>query len=56
MISWVVFAAAVFLAWRKVLAVPQGRGDLTGLTIATLAGGLGLALLGDYVRRTDSRR
>ena len=41
---------------RKVLAVPEGRGDVTGLVITTMAGGLGLALLGNYVRRKDSGR
>lgn len=45
-VAWVVFAATVVLAWRKVLAVPDGRGDVTGLFVATLAGALGLALLG----------
>lgn len=54
-ISWVVFAAAVVLAWRKVLAVPDGRGDITGLVVATLAGALGLALLGDWLRRYERR-
>lgn len=53
--SWCVFAVAVVLSFRKVLAVPEGRGDITGLVIATVAGGLGLALLGDFVRRRDSR-
>jgi hypothetical protein len=40
----VVFAVAVVLAWRKVLAAPNG--DLSRLLVATVAGALGLALLG----------
>ena len=50
-ISWVVYAISVVLAWRKVLAVPDGRGDISGLLVATLAGGLGLALLGAWLRK-----
>lgn len=44
-VSRVVFAVAVVLAWRRVLAVPDGRGDVTGLTVATVAGAAGLVLL-----------
>ncbi len=54
-IAWVVYGVTVVLAWRKVLAVPDGRGDVTGLFVATVAGAVGLALLGvwlqDYERR-----
>jgi hypothetical protein len=43
--AWAVYAVAVFYAWRKVLAVPDGRGDITGLFIATFTGAIGLVLL-----------
>jgi hypothetical protein len=39
----VVFAVAVVLAWRGVLEAPNG--DINRLLVATVAGGLGLALL-----------
>jgi hypothetical protein len=55
-VASVVFAVTVVLAWRKVLAVPDGRGDITGLFVATLAGALGLALLGDWLRRYERGR
>lgn len=47
-ISWVVFAVTVVLAWRKVLALPEG--DITRLLIATVAGAFGLALLGAWLQ------
>lgn len=47
-ISWVVFAVTVVLAWRKVLALPDG--DITRLFIPTVAGGVGLALLGAWLQ------
>lgn len=47
-ISWVVFAVTVVLAWRKVLALPDG--DITRLLIATVAGAFGLALLGAWLQ------
>jgi hypothetical protein len=52
-ISWLVYAVVVVLAWRKVLAVPDGRGDINGLLVATLAGGLALALLGSWIRERE---
>lgn len=55
-VSWVVFLVAVLLAWDKVLSVPDGRGDVNGLLVATVAGGLGLALLGDWLRHHESGR
>jgi hypothetical protein len=55
-ISWVVFAAAVVLSWRKVLAVPDGRGDITGLFVATVCGAAGLTLLGAWLSHYESRR
>jgi hypothetical protein len=46
--AWVVFAVTVVLAWRKVLALPDG--DITRLFIATVAGAFGLALLGAWLQ------
>lgn len=43
--AWTVYLATVILAWRKVLAVPDDRGDSRGLLVATVAGFFGLALL-----------
>lgn len=40
------FAVTVVLAWRRVLAVPDGQGDVNGLFVAIVAGTLGLASLG----------
>lgn len=48
--AWGVFTLTVFLAWRKVLAVPDGRGDVNSLLVATVAGALGLALVGAWVQ------
>ena len=42
-----VFAVTVFLAWRKVLSVPDG--DITGMLVATICGAAGLTLLADLV-------
>lgn len=53
-ISWIVFVVAVFLSWRKVLSIPNG--DVNGLFIATMAGGLGLALLGAWLQEHEERR
>lgn len=36
-VAWCVYAVTVLLAWRKVLAVPDGRGDVTWLTVASSA-------------------
>lgn len=54
-ISWVVFVITVVLAWRKVLAVPDGRGDVTGLTVATVAGAGGLVLLMVWLQDHERR-
>ena len=54
--SWVVHLAAVLLAWDVVLSVPDGRGDVNGLLVATAAGGLGLALIGDWLRHHEGGR
>lgn len=55
-ISWMVYTVTVVLAWRKVLAVPDGRGDINGLLVATVAGGLALALLGAWLQDYERRR
>jgi hypothetical protein len=55
-ISWSVYAVTVVLAWRKVLAVPGGRGDINGLLVATVAGALGLALLGAWLQDHERER
>jgi hypothetical protein len=54
-ISWLVFLVTVVLAWRKVLAVPDGRGDVTGLTVATVAGAGGLVLLMIWLQEHERR-
>jgi hypothetical protein len=36
------------------LSVPDGRGDVSGLLVATVDGGLGLALLEDWLRHHAS--
>lgn len=50
------FTLAVFLAWRKVVGVPDGRGDVTGLVVATVAGAFGLAIVGAWVQDPQRRR
>lgn len=54
--AWGVFTLTVFLAWRKVLSVPDGRGDVTGLTVATIAGAFGLAFIGAWVQDRERDR
>ena len=46
--AWGVYVCTVFLAWRKVMSVPDG--NVNGLLVATVAGGLGLALLGSWLQ------
>ena len=53
-VNWVSYAVTVVLAWRDVLAVPDGRGDVNGLLVATVAGALGLLLLADWLRHRES--
>lgn len=53
-LAWIAFLVAVFLSWRRALALPFGQSDPTWLAVTTLAGALGLALTGDHVRRKDS--
>lgn len=53
-ISWVVFVVAAYLSWHTVLSVPNS--DVNGLFIATVAGGLGLALLGAWLQEHERRR
>jgi hypothetical protein len=54
--AWGVFTLTVSLAWRKVMSVPDGRGDVTGLTVATVAGAFGLALVGVWVQERERDR
>ena len=51
--SWAVFLAADIALWRRVLAVPAGRGDATGLFVATVCGVVGLALLMVWLRERE---
>lgn len=55
-IAWGVFLAVTFYAWEKVLSVPDGRGDVRGLLVATVAGAFGLAFIGVWVQDRDRRR
>ena len=52
-VSWVVFAAAVVLSWRKVTAAPGG--DVTGPFVASLAGAGGLVLLTIWLQDHERR-
>lgn len=52
-VAWCVYATAVVLAWRKVLAVPDGRGDITGLFVATVCGAAGLVLLRAWLQEHE---
>lgn len=53
-ISWLVFAVAVVLAWRKVLAAPNG--DINRLLVAPLRAVRGLALLGAWLQDHERDR
>jgi hypothetical protein len=54
-VAWFVYLAAVVLAWRKVLAVPDGRGDVNGLFVATVCGAGGLVLLMIWLQEHERR-
>lgn len=54
--AWGVFVAVTFYAWERVLSVPDGRGDLRGLSVATVAGAFGLAFIGAYVQDRERDR
>lgn len=54
-VAWTVYLVAVLLAWRKVLALLDGRGDVTGLTVATICGAAGLALLMAWLQEHERR-
>ncbi len=45
---------AVFLSWRRVLSVPNS--DVNGLAFATVAGALGLGLLGAWIQDREGGR
>jgi hypothetical protein len=53
-LSWLLLPAVIVLAWRKQLALPDG--DPSALVVATLAGPIGLGLVGDWVRERERRR
>lgn len=54
-IAWAVFLAADIYVWRRVLAVPDGRGDVTGLFVATVCGAAGLGLLMAWMQERERR-
>jgi len=54
-VAWLVDSVTVVLAWRMVLGVPDGRGDVNGLLVATVAGCFGLAPLGIWLSDYESR-
>jgi hypothetical protein len=54
--AWAVYALAAVYAWRKVLAVPDGRGDTTGLFVATFCGAIGLVLLMGWLQEHERGR
>lgn len=55
-IVWLVFLVPAALAWRKVLSVPDGRGDVTGLFVATMAGVCGLVVLTSWLQDREGKR
>jgi hypothetical protein len=55
-VAWCVYGVTVVLAWRKVLAVPDGRGDVIGLTVATVCGAGGLVLLMIWLQEYERRQ
>lgn len=55
-LAWMVYTVTVVLAWRKVLGVPDGRGDVNSLLVATVAGFFGLALLGTWLSDYESKK
>jgi hypothetical protein len=55
-VAWCVYGLAVVLAWRKVLSVPDGRGDVTGLAVASICGAGGLVLLMIWLQEHERRQ
>lgn len=55
-LSWGVFLCVTFYAWERVLSVPDGRGDIRGLLVATVAGSFGLAFIGAWVQDRERDR
>lgn len=54
-VAWSVYAVSVVLAGRKALAVPDGRGDVTGMTVVTICGAGGLLLLMIWLQEHERR-
>lgn len=55
-VAWGVFLCVTFYAWEKVLSVPDSRGDVRGLLVATVAGAFGLAFIGVWVQDRERDR
>jgi hypothetical protein len=53
LLAWLTLSTTLVLAWRKILSQPDG--DINALVVASLAGPLGLGLLGDWLRDRESR-
>jgi hypothetical protein len=53
LLGWPALAAVIVLAWRRQLGLQDG--DASALVVATIAGPIGLALVGD-VRERERRR
>jgi hypothetical protein len=54
LVSWLVLTTVIVLAWRRQVALANG--DPSALVVATLAGPIGLGLVGDWVRERERRR
>jgi hypothetical protein len=55
-IAWAVFLAFVVLVWRRIAAVPEGRGDVTGLVVMAACGAAGLMLLMAWLQDRERDR
>ncbi len=53
-LCWSFFAITVFLAWRKVMAAPEG--DVTLLVVATACEAAGFALLATWLQDQGSQQ
>lgn len=53
-LCWSFFAITIFLAWRKVMAAPDG--DVTLLFVATACGAAGFALLATWLQDQGSEQ
>ena len=52
-VSWVVYAAYGHSRLAQGVAAPDGRGDVNGLLVATVAGALALLLLGAWLQMRE---